>query len=127
MRAEVMCSRSEAIEAGLLVDVSEAAKTIGIEPPLALSRAVWDQCILTGPFSDMTMRAAKRRLFDVLFTCRLALLRNPDVEELGVLGALTSGEGGEVKDVIGLLTLKVRRSLGDDGGTVITVTLLPED
>lgn len=127
MRAGVMCSRAEAIDVGVLVDVSEPARALGIEPPLALSRAVWDHCILASPSVDLRELTVKRRLFDVLFTCRLALLRSPDAEEIGVLGALTSGEAGEAMKVVGLLTLKVARSLGDDGGTVLTVTLLPED
>ena len=38
-------SRAQAIEDGVLVDVSETAREAGIRFPLALTRAVWESCV----------------------------------------------------------------------------------
>ena len=38
-------TRAQAIEDGILVDVSETAREAGIRYPVALTRAVWESCV----------------------------------------------------------------------------------
>ena len=76
-----VCTRAQAIADGVLVDVTETAKEAGFAYPVALTRAVWSECV------EWTAEDARRkprfhqdatgRLWDVLFVgaFRLKLLR----------------------------------------------------
>lgn len=61
-------SRSQAIEDGYLVDVSETAREAGIRFPVALTRAVWDAYVEVPPKAEGQDEAG--RLWDVLWMLR---------------------------------------------------------
>lgn len=58
--------RSELIEDGALVDVTEAAKEAGFKVPVALTRAAWDRYVAI-PKDDDSGQDEKTRLWDVLW------------------------------------------------------------
>jgi len=120
-------SRAEAIEDGILVDVSETAKEAGIGFPVAVTRAVWDDCCEWTEADSKAKRAGQSvrgRLWDVV--CMLAF-------------AIRSGRGGEIlhyklsripRPGYGakrLVTLKAVCGPGDDAAPVITIMGSEED
>jgi len=63
-----MYTRRQAIEDGVLVDVSDVAKSeYGINLPLAFTRAVWDEYITPDPRSVSWGQSIRGRLHDALF------------------------------------------------------------
>lgn len=63
-----MYTRQQAIEDGVLVDVSEKAKMeYGINLPVAFTRAVWDEYITPDPRSVSWGQSIEGRLHDTLF------------------------------------------------------------
>ena len=65
-------TRSQAIEDGLLVDVSQTATEAGFRWPVALSRSLWE--IVDNPPNGWEDSAG--RLWDVLSMCRFAVRRS---------------------------------------------------
>lgn len=59
-------TRSEAIEDGVLVDVTEIAKEVGFRYPVAVTSAVWDLLELDVDDVDQSING---RLMDLLFIC----------------------------------------------------------
>ena len=68
-------SRSQAIEDGYLVDVSETAKEAGFEIPVALSRAVHSELVAL-PEGYRGWQDYSGRLWDVVFMAAHAARRN---------------------------------------------------
>jgi hypothetical protein len=63
-----MYTRQQAIDDGVLVDVSEVAKSeYGINLPLAFTRAVWDEYITPDPRSEGWGQSIRGRLHDALY------------------------------------------------------------
>ena len=119
MAAGVRCSRAEAFRDGLLVDVSEVAEEMGINRPIAVTRAAWDRFV-----SSLSTERMRTRLLKILFTCRMALLSDPDAEEVGLIGVVALSS---VPLVASLLPVKVMRGADESGEPVLTVSLLVED
>jgi hypothetical protein len=63
-------SRAEAIEDGVLVDVSDDARHAGIRHPVALTAAVYDRCVAS---SDASVR--EQRLWHLLWVLVRAVFR----------------------------------------------------
>lgn len=70
-------SRAQAIEDGILVDVTETAKEAGIKYPVALTRAVFEKCVAL-PKRYRGLEDEKGRLWDVLSMFRFAARRGGD-------------------------------------------------
>ncbi|NDP47164.1 MAG: hypothetical protein GZ085_02010 [Sulfuriferula multivorans] len=71
-------SRAQAIEDGILIDVTEAAKEALFVVPVALSLAAWTDCV---KWTDKDGQRQPHqdedwRLWDVLFMANLAVARN---------------------------------------------------
>ena len=64
-------SRAQAIEDGVLVDVSETAKEAGFKIPTALTRAVWDDCVRVP--AGVSDQDEDGRLWDVLWMSAFAI------------------------------------------------------
>ena len=113
-------TRAQAIEDGVLVDVTETAREAGIRFPTAVTAAVWEQCVTvpeTASWQDET-----GRLWDVL-----TLLRH------GIAG---SAGGQQVNFTVGVqndekpprpVRLKALCGPGDSCEPVITIMLPDED
>lgn len=64
-------TRDEAIDDGVLVDVSNIAKEIGFRIPLALTAQVYSECV-HWPETEAAVQDEQGRLRDVLFMAALA-------------------------------------------------------
>lgn len=127
--AEVISSytRAEAIEDGVLVDVSETAREAGITYPVAVTRAVWEDCC---EWTDADAKvkhggqSVRGRLWDVVSMLGFAIRSGGRGDRL--LYRLTRiprpGHGAKR-----LVTLKSICGPGDDAEPVITIMLPEED
>ena len=102
-------TRVQAIDDGYLVDVTETAKEAGFVWPVAITRAVWEDCV---EWSDedskrQTYQDLSGRLWDVL-----KLFRVP-----------RGGRGQKARRT----TLKLITGPGDSGEPVVTILLPHED
>ena len=120
-------TRAQAIEDGILVDVSETAREAGFKIPVAVTRTVWDRLVAL-PEGYQGFQDERGRLWDVLWMARHYALRasNSDRVRMCVL----------VRDIRKDLRDSHRPArkhfpivaigAGDDGGPVITI-MWPED
>lgn len=114
-------SRAQAIVDGVLVDVTDTAKRVGIKAPVALTRAVWDRYVELTPAAEKAGNDKDGRLWDVLWMFRGTALQNRSTDEFRyALYVVTDS----IKP--SLVELKAIIGRGDDGETVITI-LLPEE
>ena len=120
-------TRAQAIEDGILVDVSETAAEAGFQIPVAVSRTVWDRLIAL-PEGYLGFQDEAGRLWDVLWMARHFALR--------------ASNSGRVRMCV--LVRDIRKDLrdsnraprrhfpivvigaGDDGAPAITM-MFPED
>ncbi|NUQ79571.1 MAG: hypothetical protein HUU21_39190 [Polyangiaceae bacterium] len=115
-------TRTQAIEDGFLVDVSETAKEAGIKFPVALTRAVWSRYVELTPAAKRALNDERGRLWDVLWMFRCTAVR--------------MGGGSELMFSLYVVTKSIRPSLiklkaicgpGDNAEPVITIMLPEED
>ena len=120
-------TRAQAIEDGILVDVSDTAREAGFKIPVAVTRTVWTR-IIALPEGYLGFQDESGRLWDVLWMARHYALRasNSDRVRMCVL----------VRDIRKDLRDSHRPprrhcpivaiGAGDDGGPAITI-MFPED
>jgi hypothetical protein len=114
-------SRAQALDDGVLVDVTELAKKCGIKAPVALTRAVWDRYVELTPAAEQSGNDETGRLWDVLWMFYCAAVKNPNEAEIRyTLRVVTDSVRPS------LVELKAMIGPGDDGEAVITI-LLPEE
>lgn len=73
-------SRAQAVADGELVDVTETAREAGIVFPVALTRAVWEDCVAWTEDDNRRSRALQNeagRLWDVVWLARFAIRSAP--------------------------------------------------
>ncbi len=120
-------SRAQAIEDGVLVDVSTTAREAGITFPVALTRAVFEDCVAWT--KDDTRRKGvpndeAGRLWDVVWMTRCAARRtNGDRMTVQLYRVPRDCKGKRPRRV----TLKAICGPGDDGEPVITIMQPDED
>jgi hypothetical protein len=114
-------TRAQAIEDGVLVDVSPVAREAGIKFPVALTRAVWSQYVEVPP--GVTCQDEKGRLWDILWMLRANLKRGGSV----LLYRLRVRNDNRYSRPAPLVTLKALCGPGDDLEPVITIMLPNED
>jgi Family of unknown function (DUF6573) len=113
-------TRAQAIEDGVLIDVTEAARETGIVYPTALTASVWERCVTVPektPWQD-----AVNRLMVVLTVLRFAIRRSSGVQEI----AFTVGVQNDARGPR-LVKLKALCGPDDIGEPVITIMLPHED
>ena len=74
-------TRAQAIEDGILVDVSETAREAGFRIPVAVTRSVWDR-IISLPQGYRGFQDERGRLWDVLWMARHHALRASDSDRV---------------------------------------------
>jgi hypothetical protein len=116
------CTRAQALDEGLLVDVSSTAKELGIKAPTALTRAVWDRYVLLSPAAEKACNDERGRLWDILWMFRNAAVRKPDSSEV-IFELSVVTESIEPS----LVKLKAVCGPGDDAELVFTIMLPEED
>ena len=116
-------SRAQAIEDGVLVDVTSVAREAGIGFPVAITRAVFEQCVAVPPGAES--QDERGRLWDVVWMLRANIHR-------------TSGDRCDYQLYVrnhnrarltrrDLVTLKAICGPGDTAEPVITIMLPDED
>ena len=124
-------TRAQAIEDGVLVDVSHTseAREAGFRLPVAMTRTVWDDCVA---WSDEDSRRQvpqdeQGRLWDLLYMASRSMVdpRHRDRSELiyQIVRVPRGGRGVKPKPV----SLKLTIGAGDDGEPVITLMMPDED
>jgi hypothetical protein len=123
-------TRANAIEDGLLVDVSATAKEAGFNYPVAMTISVWsDYAEWTEEDSKrQTTQDTKGRLFDIFTMLKVAIRSNKksqDEVRFKVLVVPRDEESRAQKPR--LILLKALLGGGDNGEPVITIMLPDED
>ena len=116
-------TRREAIEDGVLIEVTDTAKEFGFRLPIALTSTAWETCITVPP--GVTGQDERGRLCDVLWMLVVAIRTSGgDVDELRYeLHVRSDNEADDPP----LVELKAVCGPNDDGTPCITVMLPDED
>ena len=121
-------TRAQAIEDGILVDVSETAREAGFKLPVAVTRAVWDRLVAL-PEGYRGFQDERGRLWDVLWMARHYALRASDSDRV-TMCVLVRDVRKDLRDS----NLPPRRHFpivaigaGDDGGPAITIMFAEDD
>lgn len=120
-------TRSDAIEDGFLVDVSETAKEAGFNIPVALTRNVWDRLVAL-PEGYRGWQDEAGRLWDVLWMAAMAARAHRDHDRIRYC-VLVRAIRKDLRDSMGppkrhfpILAI----GGGDQGEPVMTI-MFPED
>ncbi len=115
-------SRAQAIEDGVLVDVSAVAKEAGIKFPVAVTRTLWDGYIEPSKHDKQKWgQDLQGRLWDTVWMLKCAIDRSDDGST--ILYSLRYRLNGQLSRVM----LKAVCGPGDDGNPVITIMKPEED
>lgn len=114
-------TRKQAIDDGVLVDVSETAKEAGFRSGVALTRAVWDQYVEVP--EGVKGQDEAGRLWDILYMLRVSAKQMNGDALLYKLHVRNTNRSGTPP----LVTLKAIIGPGDDREPVITIMLPDED
>ncbi len=116
-------TRAQAITDGVLVDVTGFAKTAGFKIPVAVTAAVWAECVRVP--DGVMAQDETGRLWDVLHMLRFGIARASGTgpELLFQLHVRNDNSEGEPP----LVTLKAVCGPNDDGSPCVTVMLPEED
>jgi hypothetical protein len=113
-------TRAQAIEDGVLVDVSTTAREAGITFPVAVTRTVFDHYITPDPRSIKFGQSVEGRLWDALWMLRNAAKRGGGTIHYNVYFIMKERQSR-------LVQLKAVCGPGDDAEPVITIMLPEED
>ncbi len=120
-------SRADAIEDGVLVDVTETAREAGFKFSVALTNAVYEDCVAWSDDDSKRKRAhndQEGRLWDVLYMASIAARRcNSDTFVFSLVRVPRKGLGLLPRKVV----LKATCGPGDLGEPVITIMQPQED
>jgi len=112
-------TRRKAIEDGELVDATDTAKKVGFVYSVALTRAVWEECVRV---PEGQAQDDLGRLWDILWMLGLALKKAPrNVDRVTFQLYVLCGQEHK------LITLQAVCGPGDDGEPCVTVMQLDED
>jgi hypothetical protein len=116
-------SRADAIRDGVLIDVSANAREAGFRFPVALTAAVWAQCVAVPP--GVMCQDEAGRLWDVLTMLRFAIRGSNDSAREVRFGVHVRSDNRE--RIPPRVRLKSVCGPGDHGEPVLTVMLPDED
>ncbi|APO88989.1 MULTISPECIES: DUF6573 family protein [Xanthomonas] len=120
-------TRADLIEDGDLVDVSTLAREAGFKVPVAVTRAVWADCVAWSQDDTKRKRVPQDeegRLWDVLFMARNFAARNAQGNRVpfALHRVPREGKGHQAR----IVTLHMHIG-GDNGEPVITIMQPTED
>lgn len=120
-------TRAQAIEDGVLVDVSDMAREAGFRWPVAMTSAAWADCVAWSEDDDQRQvyQDESGRLWDVLWMAFVAIRSANGGTQLEYQLYRVPRDGKSVE--AGLTTLKLVCGPGDTGEPVITIMLPGED
>lgn len=114
-------SRSEALDDGVLIDLTKLAKEAGFRVPVAITSAAWADCIAVDAIEEQAGQDETGRTWDVLNVLRCAAKDRPNGNEVPFKVSVFDGERSKTVD------LKSICGPGDDGAPVLTIMLPNED
>ena len=116
-------TRAQALEDGVLVDVTSTAKEAGFKVPVALTAAVWADCVAWDNEAETCHQDESGRLWDLLYLAALEARRrrNAQVVPFGLLRVPHRGSKPE------LVQLTMHVGPGDEAEPVITIMQPGED
>lgn len=116
-------TRAQALADGVLVDVSDTARAAGFKVPVALTAAVWADCVAWDHTAEAPPQDEPGRLWDLLVMARLEARRAPDASVLrfGLLRVPARGCRPQ------LVELMAHIGAGDQGEPVLTIMQPGED
>ena len=115
-------TRAQAIDDGVLIDVSETAQEAGFKFNTVVTRAVWNDCIDWDNDSEQAYQDISGRLWDVLFMAAFNARRSEGSTSFFELYCIPQG-----KTKAALIKLKMVIGPGDTPEPVITIMLPDED
>lgn len=113
-------TRAEAIQDGVLIDVSEMAQEAGIKHPTAVTSAVWNEYVKVP--KGITCQDEKGRLWDILNMFRFAAKKGKKGKDTLLFEVLVKNNRKPK-----LVTLKAICGPGDTLDPVLTIMLPDED
>ncbi|MBN2561155.1 MAG: hypothetical protein JXQ75_09515 [Phycisphaerae bacterium] len=116
-------TRTQAIEDGVLVDLTEWAKETGFRIPVACTSAVWHQYIVPPDGTKELGQSERGRAHDLLYMLYTAIRQNPSDQDRLLYKVIFAQAPGKQETV----TLKAICGPGDKGEPVLTVMLRTED
>ncbi len=114
-------SRAQALADGVLVDVSTLAREAGFKVPVAVTAAVWADCVAWP--AGVAGQDETGRLWDVLYLAGWKARGHPE-EQAVTFGILRVPPGGTEPTGV---SLQLHVGPGDQGEPVITLMHLVED
>lgn len=114
-------TRRQALDDGVLVDVSEAAREAGFVYGVALTRAVWSEYVEVP--AGVEAQDKKGRLWDILWMLSLAARRAAPLADALRFQLYVRNDNRRAR----LVTLKAVCGPDDDGSPCVTVMLPEED
>ena len=112
-------TRAQALEDGVLVDVSDLAREAGWKHPVAVTRHLWDDVVEPDERALAAGESAQGRLWDVVFVASVA--GRAQASDLVAFDLLATKDGQKV-----LHHLWAKCGPGDTTAPVITI-MFPED
>jgi len=116
-------TRAQALEDGCLVDVSETAREAGFRVPVALTAAVWADCVAWDNEREVCYQDESGRLWDVLSMAFFHARAHGDADRLHF--SLLRVRSGGLRPALVRLVLRV--GPGDGGEPVLTIMQPGED
>ena len=116
-------TRAQAIEDGVLVDLTEWARETGFRIPVACTTAVWHEHVEPPGTTEKLGQSVRGRAHDLLWMLYVSIRGSDSKSESLMFEVLFVQEGSERKTV----TLKAICGPGDHGEPVLTVMLPDED
>ena len=120
-------SRADAVADGVLIDVSVMAREAGFKWPVAMTAAVWEDCVawLQDDSARQTPQDEAGRLWDVLFLAAYAIRTAPHTNSQLLFEILRVPRDERTTAAV-RVALKLLVGPGDRGEPVVTV-LLPSE
>ena len=115
-------TRKQAIEDGVLIDVSKTAKEAGFKVPVAVTNGLYFEYIEPSEKLKQQGQSANGRLWDVLFMLHLKILNCPKANM--IIYSVVFTEENERTETV---NLKAVIDGGDDGNPVLTIMKENED
>ena len=116
-------TRAQALADGLLIDVTQTAREAGFKVPVAITAAVWADCVAWDMEHEVCPQDETGRLWDVLCMAAFAARSRPDADRIG-FGVLRVRCGRLRPDLVRLVLVV---GPGDAGEPVMTIMLPGED
>ena len=115
-------TRKQAIADGVLVDISEMAREVGIRFPVATTETVWQEYIVPDETLKNQGQSVSGRLWDLLWMFRCKAAKSPQNELSFAVYFLLPNQLSPT-----LIKLRAHCGPGDQGEPVITIMQPHED